>query len=281
MNRLASSAAIAALTLLVSVPALPASAAPVTLVVPQIDPLPGAKVDFTGDGDDCPADASRKAGTFTVTLSYTTPAGATAQILANGSVAADGTFASSVTLPDTAVSGAAASIISSATCSGVTTASNKVPLSVLYHNGTLTLSAATVAAGATITASGDGCYGGEFVIVYGPAKGDPNTFPDGASGIPAADRSFTTTMTIPVAQATGSYDVYALCPGTVYAAKQMAVTAAAAGASSSAPAAPLASATLGGGFNAASGVSGVSGPAAPAPVAVAPVAVKGEVAFTG
>jgi hypothetical protein len=272
VNRLISSAAIAALTLIASLPALPASAAPVTLSVADIDPLPGQKIDVTGDGDDCPADSSGAAGTFTVTLTYTTPAGATADVVATGAVAADGTFASSVTLPATAVSDAAASIISSATCSGVATASNKVTLSVLYHSGTLTLSAATVAAGGTITASGDGCYGGEFVIVYGTAGGDPNDFDDGASGVPAADRSFTTTMTIPAAQAAGSYDVYSLCPGTEYVAKQMTVTAAAASASTSSSSAPVSSTTLGGGFNAGGTAT---------PVATAPVAVAGEAAFTG
>jgi hypothetical protein len=272
VNRLASGAAIAALTLLASLPALPASAAPVTLSVADIDPLPGQSIAVSGDGDDCPADSSGNPGTFTVTLSYTTPAGATATVVSNGTVADDGTFASSVTLPATAVSDAAASIISSATCSGVATSSNKVTLSVLYHSGTLNLSATTVAAGGTVTASGDGCYGGEFVIVYGTAGGDPNAFDDGASGVPAADRSFTTTMTIPVGQAAGSYDVYVLCPGTEYVAKQMAVTAAAAGAGPAAAAVPLAVPTLGGGFTTDSGTT---------PVATAPVAVKGEAAFTG
>lgn len=281
MNRLVSSAAIAALTLVASLPAVPASAAPVTLVVTNIDPLPGEQVNVTGDGDNCPADSFGGAGTFTVSLTYTTPAGSTSTAVATGAVAADGTFASSVTLPDTAASNAAASIISSATCSGVATASNKVTLSVLYHTGTLKLSASTVAAGGTVTASGDGCYGGEFVIVYGTAGGDPNAFTDGTSGVPAPDRSFTSTLTIAATQAANRYDVYALCPGTEYVAKQMTVTAAAVTPTVSTSPTPTASSipvsttSLGGGFT--GGATGTS----KTPIATAPVAVKGEAAFTG
>jgi hypothetical protein len=288
VNRFASGAALAALTLLASLPALPASAAPVTLFATNIDPLPGERIDVTGDGDDCPADASGVLGTFTATLTYTTPAGTTANVVATGTVAADGTFSSSVTLPENAVSDEPASVVAAITCSGVETASNRVSLSVLYHTGTLTLSSQTVAAGGTLTASGTGCYGGEYVVVYGTAGGDPNGFTNGSSGTPKADRSFTTTLTVPPATARGAYDVYALCPGTSYVEQRVAVTAAAAGAPAPSATtttlptvAPVTVATWGGGFTGTGGGTTSGSSTTTTPVATAPVAVAGEAAFTG
>lgn len=289
VNRLVSSAAIAALTLLASLPAVAANAAPVTLIVNGIDPLPGQTFTVTGDGDNCPADAAGNSGTFSVTLTYTTPAGASATVASTGSVAADGTFASSLTLPETAASNAPADVISAATCSGVATASNRVTLSVLYHTGTLKLSASTVTAGSTITTSGDSCYGGEFVIVYGTKGGDPNTYTDGASGVPASDRSFTTKLTIPPTQTAGAYDVYSLCPGTQYTAKALTVNAGAVTSTTSPPApapstasstAPSSVTTFGGGFTDVRGQGTTTG-GGTTPVATAPVAVKGQAAYTG
>lgn len=299
MNRLVSTTAIAALTLLVSLPALSASAAPVTLAFANNDPLPGQAISVTGDGDDCPLDASGNPGTFIVTLTYTIPAGGTAKVEATGNVGIDGTFASSITLPETAVAASPANGTSSTTCSGVATASNQVDLKVTYHPGSLTLSAKSVAAGGTITATADSCYGGEFVVVYGATGGDPNTFNDGTSGVPAVDRSFTSTLSIPAAQAAGSYDVYALCPGTLYAAKKLTITEAPPTAPvvtvPAVPASPVAvaTATLGGGFTndlttgrttSGTGTSGAgtsTGAGTKTPVATAPVAVKGEASFTG
>lgn len=294
MNRFASGAAIAALTLLASVPALPAAAQTpaVTLVVADIDPTPGQRIDVTGDGADCPADASGNPGTFQVTLTYTTPTGTTANVVSNGAISAAGTFTSSVTLPETAVADEPASVVAASTCSGVATASNRVTLSVLYHTGTFTLSSGTVAAGGTLTASGTTCYGGEYVIVYGTAGADPNDFTNGTSGTPAADRTFTTTLTIPPAAVQGRYDVYALCPGTEFVEQQMTVTAAAAApAATAAPsitvttvatAAPVSEATLGGGFNGTTtGGTTTGGGIVSTPVAGAPVAVAAEAAFTG
>ncbi|MEO6713381.1 MAG: hypothetical protein ABIM89_08145 [Mycobacteriales bacterium] len=295
MNRFASGAALTALTLLASLPALPVSAQTpaVTLSVADVDPLPGQRVDVSGDGPDCPADASG-AGSFSVTLTYTTPALATATVVVSGAVATNGTFTTSVTLPDTAVSEQPASIASSSTCSGIATPSNRVTLSVLYHTGVETLSAATVAAGGSVTVSGTNCYGGEYVILYGPAGQDPNDYTNGTSGAPAADRAFAATLTIPPTMAVGRYDVYALCRGTEYVEQQMTVTArAAAPAATTAPTAaattvttvapaPAPSATWGGGFiGGGTAATGVGGSVTTTPVATAPVAVAAEAAFTG
>lgn len=239
MNRLVNGAALVALTLLASLPALPASAAPVTLTVGDPDPLPGGVIPLSGDGDDCPADSAGVAGSFLATLTYTTVASTTATVTATGAVAADGTFTGSVTLPETAVSNVPASVISTSTCSGVATESNRVALAVLYHDGILTVSAPRVAAGGRVTTTGTNCFGGEFLVLYGPASGDPTNFDTGNSGVPGTDRKFSSILTIPADQAKGSYDIFVRCPGTQFPTMRLVITAAAASASPSAsPAAP-------------------------------------------
>jgi len=205
------------------------------MTVSDLDPLPGQTFTLAGDGDDCPASESGAAGTFVATLTYRTPAGITTDLNTTGSVAADGTFSSSVTLPETAASNAPTDIISSTTCAGTTTESNRVTLKVLYHPGTLSLSANSVSAGGTITASGGNCYGGEFLVVYGPSGSDPGTFDDGKSGVPGDDRSFRTTLTIPAAQSPGRYVVYAFCPGTDFTEIAMTVNAGSVSPTASAP----------------------------------------------
>lgn len=303
MNRLVSGAALVALTLLASLPALPASAAPVTLVAGDLDPLPGQAIPITGDGDDCPADSAGTAGTFLVSLTYTTVASTTATVTVAGAVSPEGTYSTSVTLPDTAVANVPASVIGTSTCGGVATESNRVNLAVLYHSGALTLSASTVAAGGRVTVTGTKCYGGEFLVLYGPEGGDPTSFDSGTSGVPAADRTFSSILTIPADQAEGAYEVFVRCPGTEFVARKLEITVAPAPTASASPgptvtvpgsdptfdvpdvtvSAPVTTTTLGGGFTGIVDRTAVSGgtTTGTTPVATAPVAVRGEAAFTG
>jgi hypothetical protein len=266
VNRLVSGAAVAALTLLASLPMSAAHAA-VALTVSDAAPLPGAAITVSGDGDDCPA-AGGNPGTYSVRLRYTVPAGTTADVTETGNVSAVGTFTANLTIPENAVTEAPASITATATCAGGVQNSNTVALTIGHRSGTLDLSVATVAAGGDVTVTADNCYGGEYLVVYGAQGGDPNNFESGASGTPAADRSFSVVLTIPATTAAGDYDVYALCPGTQYTTQPLAVTA---GAESTEVAAATVEATIGGGFTGGSTT----------PIASAPTAVEGVANFTG
>jgi hypothetical protein len=267
VNRLVSGTAVAAFAMLASLPLTPAHAA-VTLQVSDIDPQPGQTLTINGDGDDCPETAGVP-GTFSVRLRYTQPAGTTADVVATGDVETNGVFTTTVTLPENAVADAAASVTATATCAGVVQDSNTVSLAVLYRTGAVSLSASSVTAGGSVTVTAANCYGGEYLIVYGEAGGDPNDFESGASGTPAADRSVSVALTIPATTAAGSYDVYALCPGTEYETQTLAVRSATV---TTASAAATVEATIGGGMIA---------DLAATPIAKAPTAISGNASFTG
>ena len=165
-----------------------------------------------------PGDTTTVSGTtdcasvgYTVTLTYTNPAGDNATTTASGTTDASGELTQAITVPETAVAGEPANVAASVDCSGGAQTTAPVTLTIEAHEGTLAVDPDEGPAGTEVTISGTNCWGDDVVVAFG----DGEEFPFEVENVQLAeDRTFTATFTIPDEAGPGQYVFAAECPGT-------------------------------------------------------------------
>ena len=148
---------------------------------------------------------------YTVTLTFTNPAGDSATATASGTTSAEGGYTQQIAVPENAVSGEPASVASTIDCSGTATPSNTVNLEIEAYEGTLTVNPTSGETGTTVTINGTNCYGGDVIVGFG----DGEEFPYEVENVTLNDdKTFTGTFVIPNEAGPGEYAFAASCPGT-------------------------------------------------------------------
>jgi hypothetical protein len=161
---------------------------------------------------------------YTVTFSYTNPAGDTTTATEDGTTTSDGTFAQPFTVPENAVADEPASFQASVTCqsssmplglagpparaAGTGTQSNVVAFTVNAWDGTLTTDTLAGKPGDTVHVSGTLCYGGDIVVTF--TDGEDEEEVDVTLN---PDHTFAGDYVLPDAPP-GDYAFTAVCPGS-------------------------------------------------------------------
>jgi hypothetical protein len=198
-----------ALAMAASLATAPAFAAPdFDITVTPAEGTPADTFTVTGDATDptCADDG------VAVRLFYTKPDGSTGVTSVNTVADTAGHFSAQVTVPDTAVAGAAANVSALfADCTPVgepsvgSRASESVPFEVLAYEGTLKLSKTSGKPGQKVSFTGTNCWGGDVVVFL-----DENEI----SGVVLkGDKTFSGSFTVPNLPG-GTYEFGAECPGT-------------------------------------------------------------------
>ncbi|HEV2888900.1 MAG TPA: hypothetical protein VGX28_00840 [Frankiaceae bacterium] len=191
---------------LVHAPAWAANEFPITVTPDEAHPSESFTV--TGDATDptCADDG------VVVRLFYTKPDGTDGVTNVNTIADAEGHFTANVTVPDTAVAGADASVsamIADCTPPGGETSSRvseAVPFDVLAYEGDFHLSKTTGKPGEKVTFTGTNCWGGDVVVYFGDIE---------VTGVTLNGKSFSGSFTLPDIKG-GTYEFGAECPGTDY-----------------------------------------------------------------
>lgn len=188
----------------------PAYAAPeFDITVSPTTAKPGESFTVTGDATDptCAEDG------VAVTLNFTRPDGTTGAQTVNTTTDAAGHFEATVTVPDNAYAGEAASVRALiADCnppsgpSEGTRSSVRKTFTIEAYEGSFTISRKSGRPGDVVTFAGTNCWGGEAVVFFGD---------DAMTGEPEADKSFGGEYVLPDAP-DGTYEFGAECPGTDY-----------------------------------------------------------------
>ncbi|HEX8001503.1 MAG TPA: hypothetical protein VF519_02280 [Mycobacteriales bacterium] len=180
-----------------------AAAHTITLSSPAI--RPGESATVTGTTG-CP-EGTR----YVVTLVYPFW-GETAMRQFEGTTGADGGYMATVTLPEDAFTGRG-SVESHVDCGE--SRANTVPFDVVPHEGTLTVTPASVAKGATVRVSGTNCWGPAVTLEI---RGKGFRLPVYEFGLERnrEAHTFVATVTLPASVGPGAYVFDATCAGSVF-----------------------------------------------------------------
>lgn len=145
-----------------------------------------------------------------MTLTYTDPNEDTKTATATGTTDDEGGYTQLIAVPEDALPEEAASLTSSAECEGGPLVSNMVELTIVAHEGTLSINPNSGPTGTEVAISGTNCWGDDIIVGFNGddvgAEVEDVTLND--------DRTFSATYTIPADYPAGDYEFFAACPGT-------------------------------------------------------------------